>query len=1632
MKYFETGKPAPKFSFETVRLSFDGHLAGLMKSHEVEGEPLLPADGYLQILSEAWKKATRSGSLNVETFQMVKPITGRHDGLEARVEFRQVGAEVRFLLSTGPVASSERQINARGRFLVNPPSKPLEKWDRHPRDFGADGEFFKRKIGANQGKVNGFIVLGDYYNGLESARSGPEGFISTVRVQGPMEERHAKSKAIGACIESLLRYCDYALRGSGYHLLYAVDSISLAGSVPSGAYQCHGRILPKTAEDEPLMADVALIDGHGAAVLRLSGIRLIEMKGKRDESKDESSKEQRDAIAVIGMSCRFPGAPSVGKYWDNLRGGVLSVTGIPEGRWKGFDGWYDPTGSRPGTGYSALGGFIEGHDLFDPRFFGIAPADAEIMEPQQRIFLQEAWKAIENGGYAPESLDGTECGVFVGCGQGDYHRVLQLHRLDGEGQAFMGGSSAILAARISYFLNLKGPSIAVDTACSSSLSAVHMACESLRRGECTSALVGGVTVFNSPITHVHSAQVRMLSRKGACRPFSASADGTLCAEGCGVIFLKRLGDAVRDGDPIVAVIRASGTNQDGRTNGITAPSGLSQKALLEAVYAKSGISPTKVSFIECHGTGTPLGDPVEVGALAEVYCANAEKGYSCALGSVKSNIGHASFAAGMAGLIKTLLCIQHQKLVPTLGFDAPNPHIDFDNLPFYVNTELRHWGGDARGERYAAVSSFGMSGTNVHVVVSAPDESLASESPHSAMGDEFLIPLSARTKRSLLGAVSGLIEYLKQISDADGPVDSIRRIAYTLAVGRSTFEHRAVFQAASVGELVAALEDYLRSGGARGISGSDRAKTWMGGGAVDWRSSFPGPKPQKLNLPGYFFEPLRCWPEGDPITPAPASRSVENGPSGKRGMNPVAKESAEGGAAFELMRSVLARQLKIDPSEIGRETILRDLGLDSIGAVKASRAISEALALELSPATVFGCSTIGDLERALGDALPAEVSEDVGVETPPSRSPNALAIPVLGVREQAQEDARVAILGISCAFPGASGKDAYWRNLRSGRRSIQETPEERMDLWRFGREPAFAGSRWQKAPADATRWGGYLEQAYHFDPEFFGIPLEEAENMDPQHRLVLTHAYWALEDASIAPKSLSGRKVGVFVAISSDGHQGILEGTEKYSATAATGSLTSMAANRLSFILDVKGPSETIDVACSSSLVAIKKATDVLLSGEVDLAIVAGVNLILSPFGHYALHDAGLISKDGYCKTFSKDASGFVRSEGIGVLVLGLENAWEDRQAYGIVRACSAGHGGRSNSLTAPNPGSQADVVLDAYARNGIDPRSIGFLETHGTGTPMGDQVEIEGLKRSFRTLLQGVSGGGSEAWKCPLGTGKTQIGHTELASGMASIIKVLWQFQERLIPRAESATTEDPDLRLDRSPFFLPRLDTEWVQPSGARRAGINAFGFGGVNAHLVLEEASEWRDARSAPGDGAGAWILLSARNEHDLRKKAKSLRDCLAAGEIDLPDLERTLAHCRDALPTRMAFYAEHMDACLASLESYLRGRPVAGASAIHLSEDHDPEAMRILGGGQRKGLGHEWVRDEIDAGRIAPPKAGAKMVRLPGYPMALRPLMPASNGASPGSHPQAEVPRGAYLEEWAGRDMGLGRQHHWRDL
>lgn len=422
-------------------------------------------------------------------------------------------------------------------------------------------------------------------------------------------------------------------------------------------------------------------------------------------------------IAVIGMSARVPGADNIEEFWENMRCGVNSIQQAPENRWN-YEDFYAPTGTDPRKTNCKHAGFLENVDLFEPLFFNISPIEAQYMDPQQRIILEESWKAIEDAGYSNTDISGVRCGVFVGTSKGDYEKILEQAGEERRGEAFTGMSSAILAARISYYLNLKGPSIAIDTACSSSLVAIHEACESILSGNCEMALAGGVRLMISPEIFIQSANLGIISPTNQCRAFDQSADGIVLGEGAGIVVLKELSQAEKDNDRIYAVIEGSLSNQDGKTNGITAPSKNSQVDLETALYEKIHLNPEEISLVECHGTGTKLGDPIEVKALTETFRKWTNKKHYCALGSVKTNIGHLSTAAGVASVIKVILSMKHKEIPPVNHFQVPNEHIDFENSPFYVNKELIPWEKQNGKNLVAAVSSFGFSGTNCHLVIS--------------------------------------------------------------------------------------------------------------------------------------------------------------------------------------------------------------------------------------------------------------------------------------------------------------------------------------------------------------------------------------------------------------------------------------------------------------------------------------------------------------------------------------------------------------------------------------------------------------------------------------------------------------------------------------------------------------------------------------------------------------------------------------------------------------------------------------------------------------------------------------------------------------------------------------------------
>nr|WP_284500020.1 non-ribosomal peptide synthetase/type I polyketide synthase [Microbulbifer sp. GX H0434] len=496
-------------------------------------------------------------------------------------------------------------------------------------------------------------------------------------------------------------------------------------------------------------------------------------------------------IAIVGMDCRLPGhSDDPERFWNLLESGRDGVSDDTAARW-------DPAtylgGPRePQKSYSLSAGVVDGVDQFDPQFFGISPREAETMDPQQRLALETSWRALEHAGIAADTLSGSGTGVFMGVGDNEYmQHCYAAGSDDNSGHVASSNALNVIAGRIAYSLGLRGPSLVVDTACSSSLVAVHLACQSLRNGESELAIAGGVNVLVSADTFVSLSKANMLSPSGRCRTFSGDADGYVRAEGCGAVVLKRLADAERDGDRILAVIRGSAVNQDGRSSSLTAPNGPAQEEVIRAALDSAGVTPQDIQLVETHGTGTALGDPIEVQALDRIYGRHHSAEHPLYLGALKSNIGHAESAAGIAALIKVVLCLQHRKIPPNLHCGDWNDKIDADRSRLALPAEITDWPESDRAT--AAISAFGFSGTNAHMIVAAPE----SQQRETQAGEPHALPIvvSARSREALQSLLQGYCQLLGQREV------SVATFARTLARGRNHYPHRAAFHAGSCAEL---------------------------------------------------------------------------------------------------------------------------------------------------------------------------------------------------------------------------------------------------------------------------------------------------------------------------------------------------------------------------------------------------------------------------------------------------------------------------------------------------------------------------------------------------------------------------------------------------------------------------------------------------------------------------------------------------------------------------------------------------------------------------------------------------------------------------------------------------------------
>jgi acyl transferase domain-containing protein/NADPH:quinone reductase-like Zn-dependent oxidoreductase/acyl carrier protein len=681
-----------------------------------------------------------------------------------------------------------------------------------------------------------------------------------------------------------------------------------------------GKEIPATlAMDYPRLSDV--VDYLLGDVLGLSEQSSAK---SRPQLTSLATTRTDDPIAIVAVSCHFPGAPDPEAFWEVLSGGVDAIREVPEDRFD-IDEFYDPDPDTPGKIYSRFGGFIDGIDGFDPEFFGISPREAMWIEPQQRLMLETVWEGLERAGYAPAALRGSRTGVFVGVGANEYAHLLSSESVDKIEPYFITGNALnAISGRVAFALGLEGPAVAVDTACSSSLVAVHQACQALHSGDCDLAVAGGVNVLLSPVTIIAASRARMLSPVGRCKTFDASADGYVRSEGCGILVLKRLSDAVRDGDRVCAVIPGSAVNQDGASSGLTVPNGGAQQRLINTALARAGLSGGDVDYLEAHGTGTPLGDPIEVQAAGAVYGAARDADRPLLIGSVKTNIGHLESASGAAGLIKVVLSLQHGMLPQSLHFDNPSPHIPWESLPVKVVDKATPWQANGRPRR-AGVSSFGFTGTNAHVLIEeAPAQPATSDerpagdvevAPESGVPEESVnvLALSARSPEALVALAQRYGSWLNTHPEVD-----IADVCRTAGVGRSHFDDRAALVVDSVQSACEGLaelaENRLRPGVVRGECTDRPTTAWL----------FTGQGSQHLGMARELFdtEPVfaeavtRCAEAVNEILPRPLLDVL------------FATDRETGGEAGETLRHTSFTQPALFAIEMGLARLWQSWGVE--------------------------------------------------------------------------------------------------------------------------------------------------------------------------------------------------------------------------------------------------------------------------------------------------------------------------------------------------------------------------------------------------------------------------------------------------------------------------------------------------------------------------------------------------------------------------------------------------------------------------------------------------------------------------------------------------------------------------------
>jgi acyl transferase domain-containing protein/NADP-dependent 3-hydroxy acid dehydrogenase YdfG len=1271
----------------------------------------------------------------------------------------------------------------------------------------------------------------------------------------------------------------------------------------------------------------------------------------REDLQDTSA--QQDGIAIVGLSGRLPGSSDLNSFWENLCNNKDMITEIPTERWDWRAYYGNPLEERKRTKVK-WGGFISDIDKFDPLFFGISPQEAELMDPQQRILLEEVYHALEDACISPDSLKGSNTGVFVGVSTADYSMLQSKN--DGftdQAQYPTGAFYSIHANRISYLLDLHGPSEPIDTACSSSLVAISRGIENIKNGKCDLVIAGGVNALLLPDVTLSFSQAGMLSEDGRCKTFDQSANGYVRSEGVGIVILKSLTKAILDKDHIYGVIKGVAVNHGGKANTLTSPNPNAQKNLLLAAYREAKIDPRRVSYIEAHGTGTALGDPIEIEGLRLAFKQLFQDRNlpiphtpTCVIGSVKTNIGHLEAAAGMAGLIKVLLALKFKKIPGNVHLKQANSYLKLQGTPFQLAKETTDWHAEDEAKRVCGISSFGFGGVNAHMVIEEYRPSVK-ERRSRVENSPAIVLLSAKNKDRLTDLAVNLKKFLEQ------NVVDIYEVAYTLQVGRSAMNERLAIIVNSAEELREYLDQYIQGNTGKLFLGSTKrenmdfilegeageayirtaidkkltkslAQLWVRGISIDWKILYADADfPEKISLPVYPFARERHWIKISNEKHAGLAHMKTNNLT--VGINKVpsnVEKHSDVESTIDVIRAFVILQLAelthIDQSNFDEEEFISDYGISSIQISHLANSVNKRFSIELRPFDIQSCQTIHEIlvliqsEIKYAHSLESiNVSSDLlKVELPVESATESSNL----LKDNYEKNEDIAIIGVDLEISGANTLDELKGILESGTYKVSSFPQK----------------RWEMIPSCYTQSlnpnsfkGKFLNNILAFDNQLFNISARESMLMDPQQRLLMHSVWRCIENAGYSKSEFSKRRTAVFVSINGVDYSDIVKHDPRIDEFSGRGVKRYIAANRISNYFNLLGLSETIDTACSSFFVGVSKAMDSIRNRECDQAIICGVQANLLPFTFQEQASQGILSSREQTLPFDLTSDGYVRAEGVSCIILkGKKNAEIDKDfIYAWLKGSGIAYGGRTLNITAPNVASHKAAFVRAIDNAGIHVNDIQAIEAHGTGMPLGDESEIVAFGDVFNER------GRNSATKCIIGAAKSLFGHLEAASGALAVIKSIVALQQGKVTGIHGITQPNPNYNPEK--FSISPKDQSLVKNADDEAIiGLHSYGIGGVSAFLVMKSANSNRP--EVEGDIKNVFVL-SAMSDFVLREYAEQICWYLKSSKDDLFRYEHFLASYqvnREVMKVRLAIVADNVNQLHEKLIAYLMDELVEG--------------------------------------------------------------------------------------------------------